>query len=198
MLTNLFRSSSSRERFLIVGLGNPTPKYQKTRHNAGFLAVDYIANKLSVSSFKKKFDALFAMYKSSNADIYLLKPQTYMNRSGQSVDAAAKFYKIPPKNIIVVYDDVSLAVGKMRIRGQGSPGGHNGILSICGYLGDNFPRIKIGVGERPNKDYDLADWVLSNFTDKELKELADIFDNSYRAAMLIVEGDMQKAQNLYN
>ncbi len=181
-----------------MGLGNPTPKYTKTRHNAGFLAVDYIVDKLCAQPYKKKFDALCTTYKSGNTDIIMMKPQTFMNRSGISVDAAAKYYKIPPKNIIVIFDDISLAVGKMRIRGQGSPGGHNGILSICGYLGDEFPRIKIGVGERPNKEYDLADWVLSSFTDKELKELSDIFDNSYRAAMLIIEGDMQKAQNLYN
>ena len=121
-----------------------------------------------------------------------------MNLSGEAVGAAARFYKIPPENVIIIYDDVSMAVGKMRIRLKGSAGGHNGIKSIIAHMGDSFPRVKMGVGEKPHPEYDLADWVLGKFTDSDRKTLSEKFDNAYQAVQLIIDGQTDKAMNLYN
>ena len=184
---------------MIVGLGNPGDKYKNTRHNAGFLALDYASKKLGCNITTSKFDALVAEAHVGNKRTLLVLPQTFMNLSGKAVAAAAKFYKIPVENIIVVFDDISLEVGKMRIRKKGSAGGHNGIKSIIECLGsDEFPRIKIGVGKKPHPEMDLADWVLSSFSNEQLKTLSDVFENAYCAVSLMNEGNVDKAMNEYN
>ncbi|MGI5856308.1 MAG: aminoacyl-tRNA hydrolase [Candidatus Merdivicinus sp.] len=194
-----FQKNSGGISYLVVGLGNPDRKYQNTRHNTGFLAVDEIARQLGTVIDRKKFDALTADVTLAGERVLLMKPQTYMNLSGVSVEKAASFYKIPPENILVLFDDISLDTGKLRIRRKGSHGGHNGIRSIIDYLqSDNFPRIKIGVGERPNPNYDLADWVLSNFTEAERKAIQEAAIPCREIAELIIQGNIEKAMNLYN
>ena len=194
-----FQKNSGGISYLVVGLGNPDRKYQNTRHNTGFLAVDEIARQLGTVIDRKKFDALTADVILAGERVLLMKPQTYMNLSGVSVENAASFYKIPPENILVLFDDISLDTGKLRIRRKGSHGGHNGIRSIIDYLqSDNFPRIKIGVGERPNPNYDLADWVLSNFTEAERKAIQEAAIPCREIAELIIQGNIEKAMNLYN
>ena len=143
---------------IIVGLGNPGKKYEGTRHNAGFAALDHVAEKWGVRVTKAKFDALTGTGTAAGVKVLLMKPQTFMNLSGDAVRKAADFYKVPPERIIVLFDDISLAPGRLRIRKTGSAGGHNGIKSIIGNIGQDFPRVKIGVGEKPRPEYDLADW----------------------------------------
>lgn len=184
---------------LIVGLGNPDKKYEKTRHNAGFLAIDAISRKLNVTVDKKKFDSLIGEGIIGGERALLMKPQTYMNLSGVAVEKAASFYKIPPENIIVIFDDISLPVGKLRIRRKGSHGGHNGIRSIVDYLQtQEFPRVKIGVGERPNPNYDLADWVLSTFKQEELSDVLTVADQCLDIVALMLQGDIEKAMSQYS
>lgn len=184
---------------IIVGLGNPGDKYKYTRHNAGFLALSYISQKLNTDITKSKFKALCGECTVNGKRTLLLLPQTYMNNSGEAVKAAMDFYKIQPENVLVIFDDISLACGKLRIRKNGSAGGHNGIKSIIEHLGTNeFPRIKIGVGEKPHPEMDLADWVLSSFSADEQKTLFEKFENVYGAASLITGGDITGAMNRYN
>lgn len=184
---------------LVVGLGNPDRKYLNTRHNAGFIAVDEIAASLGAAIDKKKFDALVADVTLAGERVLLMKPQTYMNLSGVAVEKAASFYKIPPEHVIVLFDDISLDVGRVRIRRKGSAGGHNGIRSIIDYLqSDNFPRVKIGVGERPNPNYDLADWVLSTFKEDEKKAIREVASHCREIVELMLSGNVDKAMNLYN
>ena len=184
---------------LVVGLGNPDRKYLNTRHNAGFIAVDEIAASLGTAIDKKKFDALVADVTLAGERVLLMKPQTYMNLSGVAVEKAASFYKIPPEHVIVLFDDISLDVGRLRIRRKGSAGGHNGIRSIIDYLqSDNFPRVKIGVGERPNPNYDLADWVLSTFKEEEKKAIREVASHCREIVELMLGGNVDKAMNLYN
>ena len=184
---------------IIVGLGNPGDKYKYTRHNAGFLALSYISQKLNADITKSKFKALYTEVTIGGKRALLLLPQTFMNLSGEAVRAAMDFYKIPIENVLVIFDDVSLACGKLRIRKSGSAGGHNGLKSIIEHTGsDAFPRIKIGVGEKPHPEMDLADWVLSSFSSDEQKVLFDKFDNVYKASELIVKGDIPTAMNNYN
>lgn len=185
--------------YLVVGLGNPEPKYDTTRHNAGFMAIDHIAAKVGCKVNQLKFKSLCGLCELEGKKVMLLKPTTYMNSSGEAVREASQFYKIPPEKIIVIFDDVSLDVGKMRIRRKGSDGGHNGMKNIIYLSGsDQFPRIKLGVGKKPHPDYNLADWVLSRFTEKEQKDLATALENAAAAAELIAKGDMDRAMNLYN
>ena len=185
--------------YLVVGLGNPEPKYDTTRHNAGFMAIDHIAAKAGCKVNQLKFKSLCGLCELEGKKVMLLKPTTYMNSSGEAVREASQFYKIPPEKIIVIFDDVSLDVGKMRIRRKGSDGGHNGMKNIIYLSGsDQFPRIKLGVGKKPHPDYNLADWVLSHFTEKEQKDLATALENAAAAAELIAKGDMDRAMNLYN
>lgn len=193
----LFKNTQGAD-YLIVGLGNPGSKYDNTRHNIGFAAIDYICDKTGTRLDKAKFKALYGTWKYKDKKIILLKPQTFMNLSGEAVGAAARFYKIPPENVIIIYDDVSMAVGKMRIRLKGSAGGHNGIKSIISHIGDAFPRIKLGVGEKPHPEYDLADWVLGKFTDSDKKALSEKFESAYQSVQLIIDGSTDKAMNLYN
>ena len=155
--------------YIIAGLGNPTREYEKTRHNVGFDTIDVLADKLNTSVDEKKFKGLYGRGIIAGEKVILLKPQTFMNLSGESVRAAADFYKVDPEDILVIYDDISLEPGQLRLRGKGSAGGHNGIKSIISHLGsDNFKRVKFGVGDKP-KGWDLADWVLGKFP----KELYD-------------------------
>ncbi|MGN1418165.1 MAG: aminoacyl-tRNA hydrolase [Acutalibacteraceae bacterium] len=191
--------SSSNFDFLIVGLGNPGSKYEFTRHNAGFLTADLFAQKHDFKIDRLKFKALCADVRINGLRLLVMKPQTFMNLSGEAVREAAAFYKIPPEKILVIFDDVNLDIGKMRIRRKGSDGGHNGIKSIIYQLSsDNFPRIKIGVGKKPHPDYDLADWVMKPFSNDELKQLRACCDNACDAAELIMSGKIDEAMNKFN
>ncbi|MEG1783180.1 MAG: aminoacyl-tRNA hydrolase [Oscillospiraceae bacterium] len=194
----MFFSTNKGIDFIVAGLGNPGKKYDGTRHNVGFRTIDYISSKTGVKIDRAKFSALCGTWQYKDKKILLLKPQTFMNLSGEAVGAAARFYKIPPENVVIIYDDVSMDVGKLRIRTKGSAGGHNGIKSIINHMGDVFLRIKIGVGEKPHPDYDLADWVLGKFTDGEDKILEEKCESAYKALQTIIEGDIDKAMNLYN
>lgn len=185
--------------FMIVGLGNPDKKYEFTRHNAGFLCVDMLAEKHGFTVKKLKFRSLLGDAVLGGHRCLILKPQTYMNLSGEAVREAAAFYKIPPERILVLFDDISLDVGKLRIRRKGTDGGHNGIKNIIYHLAsDRFPRIKIGVGKKPHPDYDLADWVLSEFKKDEEAPLKAALENACAAVELLLDGEIDKAMNLYN
>ena len=194
-----FKRSSGGVKYLVVGLGNPDKKYRNTRHNTGFIAVDYMAGELGIELSKKKFDSLTAEAVIAEEKVLLMKPQTYMNLSGVAVEKAASFYKISPENVIVIFDDISLPVGRMRIRRKGTHGGHNGIRSIIDYLqSENFPRVKVGIGERPNPHYDLADWVLSTFKEDELKSIKEVAGHCLDIVKLIIEGNIEQAMSKYN
>lgn len=183
---------------LVVGLGNPGSKYENTRHNAGFIALDYIANQLDVNFNKAKFDALFSEAVIDGKRVLLIKPQTFMNLSGESVVQFMSFYKIPSENVIILFDDISLAPGNLRVKRSGSHGGHNGMRNIIQLAKtDNFPRIKIGIGAKPT-DWDLADWVTSKFSDEDLKLINKAAKNSYAALKLMLNGEIEKAMNLAN
>ena len=198
-MSMFFRRSSGGVKYLVVGLGNPDKRYRNTRHNTGFIAVDYMAKQLGVEIGKKKFDSLTAETVIAGEKVLLMKPQTYMNLSGVAVEKSASFYKIPPENVIIIFDDISLPVGKLRIRRKGTHGGHNGIRSIIDYLqSENFPRIKAGIGERPNPNYDLADWVLSTFKEDELKGIEEVASHCLDIVKLIIEGKIEQAMSKYN
>ncbi|HAQ63044.1 MAG: aminoacyl-tRNA hydrolase [Clostridia bacterium] len=185
--------------FLVVGLGNPEKKYTLTRHNSGFLCVDELAEKFGFKINKLKFKAVIADTVINSHRVIVMKPQTYMNNSGEAVKEAAGFYKIPPEKIIIIFDDISLDVGKLRIKRKGTDGGHNGIKSIVGHLGStNFPRIKLGVGKKPHPDYDLADWVLSEFKKDEAAPLKQAIDNACDALVLMLDGEIDEAMNRFN
>ncbi len=191
--------SSPGIEYIIVGLGNPEPKYDNTRHNAGFRAIDRLAEKSGARINSLKHRALCGKTEIAGKKVLLLKPQTYMNHSGEAVKSAASFYKVPPAKVIVLFDDCAIGVGEIRIRRKGSAGGHNGIKSLIEHLGtQDFPRVKIGVGEKPHPDYDMADWVLSNFSQTEFKSVCSRFDDVSKAVELIVSGDTDKAMNLFN
>ena len=192
-------TGNSTYDYLLVGLGNPGAKYEITRHNAGFLLVTLLEDRLGFTAKKLKFHSLIGDTKIGNSKVLVMKPQTMMNNSGVAVSECASFYKIPPENIIVVYDDISLEPGKLRIRRKGSAGGHNGIKSIIAHLGtENFPRIKIGVGAKPHPDYDLADWVLGKFTKEEKAKLEETLQAVPGAVKLLLDGDVATAQNRFN
>ncbi len=194
----MFLKSQSNIEYIVVGLGNPGKKYDSTRHNAGFAAIDYAAEKWGISINKSKYDALVGTGTAGGCKVLLMKPQTFMNLSGEAVRKAADFYKIAPQNIIVLFDDISLAPGKLRIRQTGSAGGHNGIKSIISHVGQEFPRIKIGVGEKPHPDYDLADWVLGHMTQSDQKAVAARYDDICAAAEFIMKGQLDSAMNRFN
>ena len=185
--------------FMVVGLGNPGDKYRYTRHNTGFLALSYMAQKQNFEISKARFNALCGEAMLGTHRTLFLLPQTFMNNSGEAVRPAMDFYKIPVERVLVVYDDISLPCGKLRIRPSGSAGGHNGIKSIIEHTGsENFPRIKIGVGEKPHPEMDLADWVLSGFSQEERAVLFEKFDKAYQAATLIADGKINEAMNRCN
>ncbi len=190
---------SSAYDFMIVGLGNPGRKYEFTRHNAGFLCLDYFAQQQNVKIDRLKFKALIGEARIGGKRCLLMKPQTFMNLSGEAVREAAAFYKIPPENILVLFDDISLDVGKLRIRRKGTDGGHNGIKSLIFQLSaDTFPRIKIGIGAKPHPDYDLADWVLTPFSKEQLSALRDVAEECCDAIELIVGGKIDEAMSRHN
>lgn len=189
----------SKDCWLIVGLGNPGKEYANTKHNCGFRAIDLIAEKLNCKIDKAKFQGLYGQATFSGTKLYLLKPQTYMNLSGRSVLQMSAYFNVPPQKIIVLFDDISLEPGRLRLRSDGSAGGHNGIKSIIAELGSqDFPRVKIGVGGKPHKDADLADWVLSGFTSAEEKLMAVSLNNAADAALCIIEKGLAEAANRYN
>ena len=185
--------------YVIVGLGNPGTQYAHTRHNAGFEAIDRLADEYRISIDNKKFQALCGSGYIEGQKVLLVKPQTYMNLSGESVRAACDFFKIDPEEeLIVLYDDISLAPGQLRIRKKGSAGGHNGIKNIIQHLGTQvFQRVKIGVGEKP-KEYDLADYVLGHFSKEEWAEMEDAFKRAAKAAAALTGGDVERVMNEYN
>ena len=183
---------------IVVGLGNPDRKYENTRHNAGFIGVDKLAEKHGVTIDRLKYKSYCATVEIGDKRVLLMKPQTYMNNSGQAVVEAMNFYKIPPENVVIIFDDISLDIGLMRVKRKGSDGGQKGMRSIIYLSGkDNFPRVKIGIGHKPEK-WDLADWVLSQFTDDERKTIDSIADKAADAVERILNGDIDKAMNLYN
>ena len=185
--------------WLIVGLGNPGDNYARTRHNAGFRAADALAEKLNVKIDRAKYRARTAQAVWQGQKLLLLKPQTFMNESGRAVMDAVNFYKLPPERVIVLFDDISLPVGRLRIRAEGSAGGHNGIKSIIGGINSqSFPRVKIGVGEKPHPDYDLADWVLSNFTKEEDEHIAKAVCAAADAALEIIAEGVPAAVAKFN
>lgn len=185
--------------FIIAGLGNPGQQYQKTRHNVGFVAVDYIAAKLGVKIDRAKFHSLVAEAKIGEVRVLLMKPETYMNNSGVAIGEAAAFYKIPAERVLVLHDEISFDPGLMRIRRKGSAGGHNGLKSIIAYLSsEEFPRVKIGVGKKPTPEYDLADWVLGKLPKDDSDKIEARLDDIYAAAQLIAGGDIDGAMQKYS
>ncbi len=199
MFLNKKKQFGSGYDFIIAGLGNPGAKYEMTRHNAGFLAVDLLAVRENISVKRLKFHSLVGDIKINNKKCLLMKPQTFMNHSGEAIGEAAKFYKVQPENIIIISDDISLDVGKIRIRRKGSAGGHNGLKSIISHLGtENFTRIKVGVGKKPNPEYDLVEWVLGRFPKELEKDLKISLENTVKAIPFIVSGETDKAMNLFN
>ena len=186
------------ETWLIVGLGNPGREYENTRHNAGFRALDILASKLGCKVDKAKFQGFYGQVNYKGRKLLLLKPQTFMNLSGRSVLQLSAFFHVPPQNIIVLFDDISLEPGRLRLRKDGSAGGHNGIKSIIQELGSqDFPRVKIGVGAKPHPDFDLAAWVLSAFTAQEEKALQPALERAADAALAIVELGVPEASNRF-
>ena len=191
--------NKSNDTWLIVGLGNPGKEYTRTRHNAGFRAIDALAESLGCKIDKLKFQGLYGQATYRGVKLLLLKPQSFMNSSGRSVLQLSAYFHIPPQNIIVLFDDISLEPGRLRIRADGSAGGHNGIKSIISELGSqDFPRVKIGVGAKPNPQQDLADWVLSNFSANEEKALTAALPKAGEAALCIIEKGIPETANRFN
>jgi len=185
--------------WLVVFLGNPGREYENTRHNAGFLAADAMEKLTGTAINKLKFHALTGRCTVGNEDVLLMKPQTYMNLSGDAVGEAARFYKIPAEKVIVVSDETALPIGRLRVRRSGSAGGHNGLKSIIAALGgENFPRIRLGVGGKPHEDYDMRDWVLSRVTGQDLEALTDAAQRAAKAAVCYIENGPDKAMNEFN
>ena len=180
--------------FIIAGLGNPGKEYELTRHNAGFLCIDVLCNREHFTTDRIKYKALCADVMINGHRCLVMRPQTYMNNSGEAIKEAASFYKIPPERCIVIFDDIDISLGALRIKKKGSAGTHNGIKSIIAHLGsDNFPRIKIGVGNKPHPDYDLKDYVLGSFSKQEQATLKNTMEKACDAIGLIVGGDIVKA-----
>lgn len=189
----------ANETWLIVGLGNPGKEYERTRHNAGFRALDVLADKLGCKIDKGKFQGIYGQANYGGKKLMLLKPLTYMNLSGRSVLQLSAYFNIPPQRIIVMFDDISLEPGRLRVRADGSAGGHNGIKSIIQEIGSQaFPRVKIGVGSKPNPEFDLADWVLSTFSAQEEKALAVSLSNAADAALSIIDRGVPETANRFN
>lgn len=185
--------------YIVAGLGNPGKEYTFTRHNAGFLALDYILQKENISSGKAKFHAACFEGELEGERILFMKPQTYMNESGIAIGEAAKFYNVPPERVIIIFDDISLAPGKIRLRRKGSHGGHNGIKSITSHLSSSdFPRIKLGVGSPPHPDYDMKDWVLGRFSKEDEKLLFDAFSRAHAALCEMIKEGIDTAMCHYN
>ena len=193
------KKTSGQIEYLIVGLGNPGRQYESTRHNSGFICLDYIADELGVKVNRIKFKSTVGEATISGKRCLLMKPSTFMNLSGQAVTEAMRFYKIPPEHTVIIFDDISLDVGVMRIRRKGSDGGQNGMKNIIYLSGsEDFPRVKIGIGHKPHPEYDLKDWVLSRFTEKDAKLVKELLPNVKDAVELIVAEKIDEAMNRYN
>ncbi len=193
------KAYSGGPEYLIVGLGNPGRQYETTRHNAGWLCMDLLSDKLNAKINKIKFKSTVGEADIGGHRCLLMKPQTFMNLSGEAVGEACKFYKIPPENVIVIFDDISLPCGSLRIRRKGSAGGHNGIKSIIQHLGsDNFPRIKLGVGNKPHEDFDLADYVLSNFSKDEIPSVKQAMEKACDALGYMTDGKIDQAMSKFS
>ena len=195
----LFGNKSAAVDWLVVGLGNPGQKYANTRHNMGFLTVDLLAEKAGVKLNKVKFKSAYNILPFAGCKCLVMKPQTYMNLSGEAVREAMQFYKIPADHVLVIYDDVSLPVGKLRVRPTGSAGGHNGIKNIIAHLGtQDFPRVKIGTGAPAGGGADMIDWVIGEPSKAEKQVLLESFEKAVDAAACIIEHGCQKAMNDFN
>ena len=188
-----------KESWLIVGLGNPGKQYEHTRHNVGFRAIDLLAQQLGCKIDRMKFQGLYGQTSYNGKKLFLLKPQTYMNLSGRSVLQLSAYFSIPPQRIIILFDDISLEPGRLRIRADGSAGGHNGIKSVISELGSqDFPRVKIGVGAKPHPEQDLADWVLSTFFASEEKALSAALPHAAEAALCVIDHGVPESANRFN
>ena len=185
--------------WLIVCLGNPGLRYEGTRHNAGFMVADALAKKLNIAVNRSRFHALTGSGSIGGESVLLMKPQTYMNLSGEAAAEAARFYKIPPERVLVVSDETALAVGRLRVRAKGSAGGHNGLKNIIEHLGtDQFPRIRLGVGAPPHEDYDLKDWVLSTFKNQDAEDMAAAAERAAEAVICYITEGAERAMNRFN
>ncbi|HJA62716.1 MAG TPA: aminoacyl-tRNA hydrolase [Candidatus Intestinimonas stercoravium] len=194
-----FSKKSGGVEWLVVGLGNPGDKYEGTRHNAGFMVIDQLAEGLKIPVQRLKFKALTNTAEIAGHKVLLMKPVTYMNLSGEAVGEAAAFYKVPPERILVLSDEVSLAPGKIRVRRSGSAGGHNGLKDIIAHLGtDQFPRIRVGVGQKPHPDYDMADWVLGRFQGEDKKAVEAAVERAAGAVACLIEKGVDQAMSRYN
>ena len=196
----LFRNKSAGGvEWLLVCLGNYGKKYENTRHNIGFLAAERLIEKNNLRCNRLRFRALTEIIDFGGAKTLLMMPQTYMNLSGEAAGEAARFYKVPPERVLVISDDVSLPLGKLRVRGSGSAGGHNGLKNIIAHLGtDRFPRVKVGVGAPPNPEYDMVDWVVGGFSADERRVIDAAIDRALDAAECVVAKGVTEAQNRYN
>lgn len=192
-------TSSNPVEWIVVGLGNPGIQYASTRHNAGFLAIDALCEHYGARVDRAKYKALVGEATIAGKRVLLMKPQTFMNSSGEAVGEAARFYKLAPERVLVLSDDITLDVGRLRVRRKGSDGGHNGLKSIRAHLGaDTYPRIKIGVGQKPHPEYDLVDWVLGNFSSDDKKALTDSFGSLREGLEKILSGDVDAAMQICN
>lgn len=195
----MFFKSTSAPTWLVVFLGNPGLRYDGTRHNAGFMTGDALAKTLNTEINRSRFKALTGICRIGSESVMLMKPQTFMNLSGEAVIQAVNFYKIPPEHVIVVSDEMSLPIGALRVRTKGSAGGHNGLKNIILHLGtDQFPRIRLGVGAPPHPDYDVKDWVLSVFQNQDAADMADAAKRAADAVVCYITNGPEKAMNLYN
>lgn len=191
--------ASGGPRWLVAFLGNPESKYERTRHNAGFMAAEVLAEKYRIKTNKLRFHAFTALEDFGGERVYFMRPTTYMNLSGDAVAPAAAFYKIPPERVIVVFDDMALPPGKLRVKRNGSAGGHNGIKSIIAKLGtDQFPRVKIGIGSPPHPDYDVVDWVIGKMSDAEYKTIREAAERALEAVEEIIQKGVNAAMNDFN
>ncbi len=195
----IFGKKPSGVSWLVVFLGNPGLKYENTRHNAGFMTGEALAREKGISINRSRFQALTASCTLAGESVLLMKPQTFMNLSGDAVAEAARFYKVPPEKVLVVSDDVTLDIGKLRVRPKGSAGGHNGLKSIIARLGsENFPRIRVGVGAAPHPDYDMADWVLSVFKNQDAADMEEAAKRAAQAVEFYIANGPEKTMNRYN
>ena len=194
-----FRNNTGGAEWLLVGLGNPGTQYENTRHNVGFLVADELAERQNAPIQRLKFKALTNLLTISGEKVLVMKPVTYMNLSGEAVRQAVDFYKIPPERVLVVSDDTALAVGRLRIRKGGSAGGHNGLKNIIQHLGtDQFPRVRVGVGEKPHPDYDMADWVLGKFQGEDKKAIDQAVKRAADAVECLLKEGPDRAMNRFN
>ena len=192
-------SSAGGVRWLVVCLGNPGLRYEGTRHNAGFMTADALAKKLNVRIDRARFKALTGRCEIAGESVLLMKPQTFMNLSGEAAAQAAAFYKIPPERVLVVSDETALPIGALRVRSKGSAGGHNGLKSLIACLGtEAFPRIRLGVGAPPHPDYDMADWVLSAFKNQDAEEMAKSAERAAEAVICYISEGPERAMNRFN